>query len=68
MQLRIALGNTGRPSVVTLMEQEIWRGVMKISIGVRPEVVLYDLYATWQRYRGTVENDDSEWFETLNST
>lgn len=47
------------------MEQEVWRAVIKVSIGVRPEDALYDLYLCWQSQKTSVNTADAAWFQTL---
>lgn len=64
-QLRVALGNTGRPDAIKVMEQEVWRAVIKVSVGVRPEDALFDLHVCWQSRQNVVDNADAKWFRTL---
>lgn len=47
------------------MEQAVWRAVIKVSVGVRPEDALCDLYIFWQSQKGSINTTDAEWFQAL---
>ena len=67
-QLRVGLGNTGKPDVIVKMEQAIWRAVIQISVGVRPEDTLEDINVCWELLRGGLSEADSDWFQHLART